>query len=211
MRSYFVFRHLPICHDANKRVKRIVGKCSAVIRKTRRARRVVRQNVWEQCSRHSLRLRRRISPCVLKSVREPGKEAPIMRGLTRKVGISFFDKYDRLCRTGSALYLDPCAAITWRKRAGPQANLFCSQSRVGYFKNDAAHIFVSEEIVAGELQLVLRAFHVAEERVAAPAGEEAGIACLRNPRLASYGNCSPPDDQPPSIAGTGGLSAINAA
>src|SRR4029077_16824080 len=109
-----------------------------------------------------------------------------MRGLTRKVSISFFDKYDRLCRTGTALYLDPCAAITWRKRAGPQANLVCPQSRVRYFKNDAAHIFVGEEIVPRELQLVLRAFHVAKERVAAPAGEKAGIACLRNPRLAPY-------------------------
>jgi len=39
-------------------------------------------------------------------------------------------------------------------------------------QNDAAHIFVSEEIVARELQVVLRAFHVAEERVAAPAGKE---------------------------------------
>jgi len=52
------------------------------------------------------------------------------------------------------------------------------QSRVRYFKNDAAHIFVSEEIVACELEVVLRAFHVAEERVAAPAGKEAGIAAL---------------------------------
>src|SRR5580700_6845866 len=183
MRSYFVFRHLPICHDANKRVKRIVGKCSAVIRKTRRARRVVRQNVWEQCSRHSLRLSRRISPCVLESVREPRKEASIMRGLTRKVGISFFDKYDRLRRTGSALYLGPCAAITWRKGARPQANILCPQGRVGYFENNGAHVFVSEEIVARELQLVLRAFHVAEERIAAPAGKESGVACLCNTRL----------------------------
>src|SRR6266849_5232556 len=85
----------------------------------------------------------------------------------------------------AALRLDP-AAITWRKRARPQANLFCPQIRVRYFKNDAAHIFVSEEIVARELEVVLRAFHVAEERVAAPAGKEAGIACLCNPRLAPY-------------------------
>jgi len=49
--------------------------------------------------------------------------------------------------------------------ARPQPHFSCSQSRVRHFKNDAAHIFVSEEIVAGELQVVLRAFHVAEERV----------------------------------------------
>ncbi len=107
-----------------------------------------------------------------------------MRRFTSEVGISFFDKQDSLGRLRSALHLDPAAAITWRKRARPQANLFCAQSRVRYFKDDAAHIFVSEEIVARELQVVLRAFHVAEERVAAPAGKEAGIASLCNARLA---------------------------
>src|ERR1700676_2239514 len=69
------------------------------------------------------------------------------------------------------------------------------------FKNDAAYIFVSEEIVARELEVVLCAFHVAEERVAAPAGKEAGISCLCNPRLATYGNRCPVDDHPPAIGG----------
>src|SRR5260370_25076161 len=141
---------------------------------------------WAYARRHSLRLSRRISTCVLQSVREGGKETPIVRRCTSEVGISFFDKQDRLGRPRSAIYLDPADAITWSKRARPQANLFCPQSRVRYFKNDAAHIFVGEEIVARELQVVLRAFHVAEERVAAPAGKEAGIACLCNPRLAPY-------------------------
>src|SRR5882762_3361388 len=183
MRSYFVFRHLSISEDANKRIERIVGECPAVIGKRRRARRVIRQNIWEQCPRHALRLSRRISTCVLQSVREGDKETLIVRRFTSEVGIFFFDKYDRLRRPGSALHLDP-AAIIWRKRARPQANLFCPQSRVRYFKNDAAHIFVSEEIVARELQVVLRAFHVAEERVAAPAGKEASITRLCNSRVA---------------------------
>src|SRR6267143_3263336 len=183
MGPYFVFRHLSICEDANKNIERIVSECPAVIRKTRRARRVIRQNIWEQCPRRALRLSRRISTCVLQSVREGNKETLIVRRFTSEVGISFFDKYDRLRRPGSALHLDP-AAIIWRKRARPQANLFCPQSRVRYFKNDAAHIFVSEEIVACELQVVLRAFHVAEERVAAPAGKEAGITRLNNSRVA---------------------------
>ena len=147
---------------------------------------VIRQNIREQCPRHALRLSRRISTCVLQSVREGSKETPIVRRFTSEVGISFFDKQDSLGRPRSALHLDPAAAITWRKRARPQANLFCTQSRVRYFKDDAAHIFVSEEIVARELQVVLRAFHVAEERVAAPAGKEAGIASLCNARLAPY-------------------------
>src|SRR6266446_4870686 len=84
----------------------------------------------------------------------------------------------------AALHLNPATAITWHERARPQANLFCPQSRIRYFKNDAAYIFVSEEIVARELEVVLRAFHVAEERVASPAGKEADVDCLCNPRLA---------------------------
>jgi len=147
---------------------------------------------------------------VLQSVRKASKETPIVRRFTSEVGISFFDKDDRLRRPGSALHLDPAAAITWRKRARPQANLFCPQSRIRYFKNDAAYIFVSEEIVARELEVVLRAFHVAEERVAPPAGKEACISCLCNPRLAPYGNRRPFNDHPSAIAGTGGLRAINA-
>src|SRR5258708_7684646 len=123
---------------------------------------------------------------MLQSVREASKEALIIRRFTSEVGISFFDKHDSLGRPRSALHLDPAAAITWRKSARPQANLIFPQSRVRYFKNDAAHIFVSEEIVPRELQVVLRAFHVAEERVAPPAGKEAGIACLCYPRLAPY-------------------------
>src|SRR5713226_1532044 len=147
---------------------------------------IIRHNIWEQCPRHALRLSRRISTCVLQGVREASKETPIVRRFTSEVGISFFDKHDSLGRPRSALHLDPATAITWRKRARPQANLFCPQSRVRYFKNNTAHIFVSEEIVAREPQVDLRAFYVAEERVAPPAGKEAGISCLCNPRLAPY-------------------------
>src|SRR6267143_804811 len=185
VRSYVVLLHLSICEDANERIERIVGECPAAIGKRRRARRVIRQNICEQCPRHALRLSRRISTCVLQSVREGSKETLIGRRFTSEVGTFLFDKYDRLRRPGPALHLDP-AAITWRKRARPKANPFCPQSRVRYFKNDAAHIFVSEEIVARKLQVVLRAFHVAAERVAAPAGKKAGISCLCNPRLAPY-------------------------
>jgi hypothetical protein len=56
---------------------------------------------------------------VLQSVREGGKETPIIRRCTSEVRISFFYKYDRLCRARSALYLNPAAAITWLKRSRP--------------------------------------------------------------------------------------------
>jgi hypothetical protein len=119
-------------------------------------------------------------------VREASKEALIIRRFTSEVGISFFNKHDRLSRPRSALYLDPATTVTKRKRSRPKANLFCPQSRIRHFKNDAAYILVSEEIVACELEVVLCAFYVAEERVASPAGKEASLSCICNPRLAPY-------------------------
>src|ERR1700723_3029407 len=110
----------------------------------------------------------------------------------------------------AALHLDPATAITRRKRSRPEANLFRPQSRIRYFKNDAAYIFVSEEIVARELEVVLRSFHVAEERVAPPASKEADIACLCNRRLTPYWNRCTLNDHPSAIASPGGLRAITA-
>jgi hypothetical protein len=54
-------------------------------------------------------------------------------------------------------------------RASPKANLFRPQGRVGHLQHDAAHVFVSEEIVAGELQVVQGAPHIEEEGIATPA------------------------------------------
>src|SRR5580658_3910396 len=114
MRSHFVFRHLSVGEDANKRIERIVGEGPAVIGKRCRASRVIRKNVWEQCSCYTLRFSRRISTSVLESMGEACDETLIGRGFTREVGISFFDKYDCLCRPGSALDLHPAAEITLR-------------------------------------------------------------------------------------------------
>ena len=64
-------------------------------------------------------------------MREASEETPIVRRFTSEVGISFFDKQDSLCRPRSALHLDPATAITLRKRARPQANLFCPRAELG--------------------------------------------------------------------------------
>src|SRR6266852_883033 len=109
--SYFVFGHSSICEDANKNIERIVRECPTINGKRCRARRVVKQNIWEQCPGYTLRLSRCISTCVLQSVREGSKKTLIVGRFTSEVGISFFDKDDRLRRPGSALYLDPAAAI----------------------------------------------------------------------------------------------------
>jgi hypothetical protein len=123
---------------------------------------------------------------MLQSVREAGEETLIIRRLTSEVGISFFNQHDSLSRPCSAFDLDPATCVIKRKRSRPQANRSRSQSRIGYFKNDTAYIFVSEEIVAREPEVVFRAFDVAEEGVAPPAGEETDIACLGNRRLTPY-------------------------
>src|SRR6267142_6275598 len=211
VRPYFVPSHPSICEDAHEQIERIVGECPAVIGKGRRARWVVRQDIWKQCPRYPPRLSRRIPTRVLQSVCESSKETPILSRLTREVGISLFDEQDSLRRTRSALRLDPTAAIACRERARPQADLLRPQSRVRHFEDDAAHIFVSEEIVAREPKVVLRAFHIAEEWIAAPAGEEAILTCLCDPCLPPGRNRCPLDDDPPSLVGPGGLRAVNAA
>jgi len=80
-----------------------------------------------------------------------------------------------------------------------------------YFKNDAAHIFVSEEIVARELQVVLRTFTSQKKgSLRQPAKKRVSPACVI---LASrpVENRRPINDHPPTIAGTGGLRTFNAA
>src|SRR6267142_141619 len=120
VRPHVVPRHLPICEDAHEHIERVVGECPAVIGKRRRARWVVKQDIWEQCPRYPPRLSRRISTHVLQSVCESSKETPILSRFTREVGIPLFGKQDRLRRTCSALRLDETAAIACRERARPQ-------------------------------------------------------------------------------------------
>src|SRR2546428_13377487 len=121
MRPYFVLRHPCVREDAHEKIERIIGECSAVIGKRRWARRVVKQNIWKQCPRHSPRLSGRISTRMLQSVREGSKEPPIVRRFTREVRLSVFDEQYSLLRPRSLLRLDPPPALTWRKLACPQA------------------------------------------------------------------------------------------
>ena len=58
-----------------------------------------------------------------------------------------------MCGQRAAVHLDP-APDRADQRAGPQANSIGSKDGVGHFQHDAAHVLVSEEIVASELQVV---------------------------------------------------------
>jgi hypothetical protein len=113
---------------------------------------------------------------VFQRVREDGYETGIVRRLTRKVGLSLHaDKKNGLRGQRAAIRLDP-TSFRRGKRPGPQVNPFRSKDRVGHFQRDAANIFVDEEVVTGELQIVQGALRVEEKGITPPAREEAVAA-----------------------------------
>src|SRR5262249_38985125 len=131
VRPNLVLRHFSVCKDAYEPIERIVGEGPAVVGKRRRARRVVRQHIWQQRPGHPPRVSGWISARVLQSMREGSKETLIVCRFTRQIGVSLFHEYDGLRRPRSALHLDPAAAMTWDKRTCPQPKLPRPQSRVG--------------------------------------------------------------------------------
>ncbi len=53
VRTYSVFRHLPICEDGKEDIDAIVSECSAIVREGRRVRGIVGQDVRQQCPCHA--------------------------------------------------------------------------------------------------------------------------------------------------------------
>src|SRR5262249_55522716 len=119
---------------------------------------------------------------------EARQEALIVDRFTGEVRVTLLDQNRYLGGSSSALHLDPAPIMTGDERPGPQSKGCRSQNRVGHFNDDAADVLVTKEIAAGELQIVLRTFHVAEERVAPPASEQAIVSCARNPNIPTGGN-----------------------
>ena len=70
----------------------------------------------------------------------------------------------------------------------PEAHLRLGQRGIGDFENDAADVFIGEEIFAGELEIVEGALGVEEERIAAPTGEEAIVAGYGDAGFAAGGD-----------------------
>ena len=54
VRPNLISCHLPVCEDREENVDNIVGECPAIVRKGRRAARVIGKNVWQQLSRDAL-------------------------------------------------------------------------------------------------------------------------------------------------------------
>src|SRR5262249_10442369 len=188
MRSHSILRNLSVCDESDEGVEYILGECPSINGKGRNARRVIGQEIRQQCACHPSCFRGRISSRVLKRVRENSDETRVASRLTGEVRLFFVARKDVGLRGQRAtVHLDPASspAGPWNKSPGPKANLLVPQRRVRHFKSDAAHVLVSEEIVAGELKIVFCAFHVAEEWVATPADKEAIIAGVLHHRLAS--------------------------
>jgi hypothetical protein len=145
--AYPVLRHLPICEDSQEVILDVVGERPAIFREGRGARGVKGHEVRQQCPCHASCFLRGIPTRVLQRVREDGDETGIVRrrcGAVRAYLLA--DKEDSLRRPSAPVRLDP-APTPAVQRASPKANLFRPQGRVGHLQHDAAHVFVSEEIV----------------------------------------------------------------
>src|SRR6266446_1437631 len=110
-----------------------------------------------------------------------------MREGTDKTGVVLLAGKERcLGRPCSALPLHPApAAVRRNQRARVKPHQAFSQRSVGHFQRDAANIFIAEEILTNELEIVEGA-GVEEKGIAAPARKEAIVACRRHLRLSAH-------------------------
>src|SRR5215471_20110125 len=67
--------HIAVREHSEEHVDNIVGQCSAIVRKARRAARVIEKHVWQQRSRGAYCVLRRIAARVFQCVREDANEA----------------------------------------------------------------------------------------------------------------------------------------
>src|SRR3954452_20049547 len=146
---------------------------------------------------------------MLQRVRKGCDKPCVIRRLCGEVGASLVAREeDGLRRPRPAVSLDP-ETVRPVQRPNPKANLFRSQGRVGHFQHDTAHIFLGEEIRAGELEIVYGTDRVEEERVTSPADAQPVLASSRYPRLPIHGDRRPFDDNLPIIAHSGGSGTFN--
>src|ERR1700674_570480 len=118
---------------------------------------------------------------MLEGMREGADETGVVLWLCGAIGLVLLaGKERRLGRSCSALPLDPTpAAVRRNQRARIKAHQTFPQRRVGHFQRDAANVFIAEEILANELEVVKGA-GVEEKGIAAPARKEAIVARRRH-------------------------------
>jgi len=91
---------------------------------------------------------------VLQRVRKDGDETGVVRRFRGEISISLVaGEEDRLRRLRATICLNPAAACAVYS-SSPNAKRFGPESGVGHFQHNAAHVFVGEGIVAGELKVV---------------------------------------------------------
>ena len=86
VRTCLIPRYLSVGEDSQEGVGDIVGECPAIVREGRGARRVIAQEVRQQCLCHSRCFVRRIATRMLQCVREDGNETGIVRRFPAEVG-----------------------------------------------------------------------------------------------------------------------------
>src|SRR5215831_15696913 len=100
--------HLAVREHSEEHVDNIVGQCPAIVRKARRAARVIEKHVWQQRSRDAYCVLRRIATRVFQLVREDANEALIIRWLPVEVCLPRLSgKEHRLQWPSTPVCLDP--------------------------------------------------------------------------------------------------------
>jgi hypothetical protein len=181
--SYVIGRHFPICENREEVIEDVVGECPAIARIGPRAPVVKAHDIRQQCPRYAQCLLWGVPTGVLQRVRKDGDEMGVVRRLCGKVSIPLLaGKKDRLRGQRTAVSLHPTAARAVQ-RPHPKVDFFRPEDRVWHFQDNAAHVFVGEEILPGELEAIQGTDRAEEERIAPPANEKAVIASFRYPYL----------------------------
>jgi hypothetical protein len=143
-------------------------------------------------------------------MRKDGDETGVVRWSRGEISISLLaGKEDSLRRRPRAtICLNPAAACAVYS-SSPKAKHFDPKSGVGYFQHNAAHVFVGEPIVAGELKVV-QGHHVEEEGITTPTCEEAVVASFGYPCLPVHRDRRSFDDYLVAVVGSGGSCALDA-
>ena len=203
-------RNFPIREHGKEITGGVVGERPAVARVRCFAPRLIRQHVRKQGGRGPRCILRRVPTRVLQRMGEDGDEPGVVCRLSCDVRAFLIPGKERLLRgQGASVRLNPTSGRTIQ-RSAPEPKLLRSQFSVGYFKCDGTDVFVGEEILTGELQVVDSAQRVEKERVAAPPCEEAVLAGARHPWLAARRNRRTIENNHTVFARAAGPHAVNA-
>ena len=165
-------------------------------------------DIWQQCHGYPPASSEEYPPACCNECAKTSMKRASSAG-SAEVSVSLVaGKEDSLRRPRATIRLNPPATCAVYG-SSPEADRFGPERGVWYFQHDAAHVFVDEVIVAGELKALQGAGHIEEEGIATPAGKKTVIAPVRHPRLPVHGDRRSFDDYVPTLVGPGGLCALD--